>query len=41
MGNENTGITIKINIPSFPQLLAPRHCGRLEDTLLHFYKNRE
>lgn len=41
MGNENIGIIVKIDIPSLPQLLVPRHCGKLEDILLHFYKNQE
>lgn len=38
---ENIGITVKIDIPSLAQLLVPRHCGNLEDILLHFYKNQE
>lgn len=41
MHDENTAIAVKTDIPSLPHLLVPRHCGKLQDILLHFYKNPE
>lgn len=41
MHSENTGITVQMYIPSLPQLLVPRHCGKLEDILSYFYESQE
>lgn len=41
MHSENIGITVKIYIPSLPQLLVSRRCGKLEDILSYFYENQE
>lgn len=41
MDNENTAITVKTDIPYLPHLLVPKHCGKLQGILLHFYKNPE